>query len=349
MQHQHGDNFTFMWPVLDDELQTLPHSQSTYQFAIKMQQTLVPSYVPISATATAVSHSTPEPSRAFHTLQATPEVSNNYFGHFGAQMDENRPSNPSLGRQGTESSTASQRKPPPELEGKKSNDMYTRPTSVAETSQPDLSHSFNFAAFMFENMPNLDHDFGFEYDLDGDVQGDGDTLNNANEISRDQGKVTLSQHVDKGSATDSYDESAMAKLLRPVASYLSSSGLVSAQEATDDLASHGMSVSDGAGLGGKYYEASPTASNESSSSILETQSIRSLRSAIAKAEPSLRDKYMPTNSPVQGNTRRESMISNTDPATTSPISSSTPVSVQTAALTKPNKSLSPEGHPDVQE
>jgi hypothetical protein len=340
----HDNNYAFTWPVLTDEPQTVNHLQSVEQGPRQMRQTLTQSAVQNSAMNTAVSYLTPDPSRAYHRFQTIPKNGIYSLGSIGAQFEDSEPTDSSFGLQGADISREGQGKPRPRLEEMQQTDMYKGSTIVAERSRPDLPHLPAFGASSLENVTNFDHDFEFDFDTNWDIGGDCRMPSSIKEPAREADQQTLTQNFHDASVVNSSDESALAILLQPVASYLSSSSHAPRQNGADDLSSNVMSVSDGFDLLHAHHETSTPAGNSSLSSTTEAKSTGDLNSIENEATSNVLDEHVPTNGSVQESMRSESATSNTSPSTTSPIDSSTSMSIQTDVPTRPRVPSTTSGY-----
>jgi hypothetical protein len=318
---------TFNWPSLDDESQTAMQLQNMPHGLGQMRQTSTQSIIPESAMQTVPSLSAPEPFRAFHSLQAATETRNSHFGHIGAQFEENRPTDGSLGPQGTVSEI-------------QRNDLRTE--SAVVNPLPDLPVLSAFDVAILAHLPNLDHGLGFDSDFGWDIGDDSIAPSNVGEPAQDPEKEILSRDGVDSILTDSSDESALLESLQPVVSYLASSSQVSHDIVGDDLARYAMPASHGVGLQPTPSCSSTTTGNDFAFSVGETQSTRDRRSAIPKPESHIVDEHVPANGADQCNMLGKPAKSDSDASRKSPNTTSS-VIIQTTVPSKPSAISSPAG------
>jgi hypothetical protein len=339
MLGQQDDNFTFTWPVLNDESQAVNYVHNMHQGSRQMQHPSMQSNLSDLAANTAIPYSTHEQSRAHHTFKVTPGTMIKSFGHTSAPVEGNRAVDGPFGSQVTLKPCAGHGKQPPRPEQIQWNYMHTGCTSLTGHSLPDVPHVSAFDACPFENSTNFDHDFGFDFGL-GEGLGEGDTSSNIKEPAQDPDKETLTQSVNKCIPTESSDE-ALLELLQPVVSYLASCSYSPTQNVADDLASHAMSVPDGVDVCRTPGETSLTGDTTAPPATMDSESKGGQCLANAEAYSNFVDERGPTNSHDQGSMQSRSGTSDGNPITMSPIGRRTSIIIQPNVVSTPRVLSSP--------
>lgn len=210
---QHYHNFTFTWPTLNDNAQTVLHLQNLQTGLRQLQQTSLQTILSESAVQPAPSHRNHRPFRALNSLKAICETRNNSFGQSGAQTEEDWLVDGPFGPQSTVTSSVGQGKPSPPQNETQRTDLHTE--SINLISIPDLPELSAFDAAMFAHFQNLDHDLEFESTFGWDIGGDSNTPSNAKESAEDPDKQTLTEDIENHILLDSSGEPVLLELFNP--------------------------------------------------------------------------------------------------------------------------------------
>ena len=254
-------NFRFHWPNLDGQSHYNPHLQSMQQHPMQMPHTLVQRDTTIPAANSGMSHFTPDQLRAFEASRAVPEIGNYSLEGIGAQMDHVGHAHGFLAQQSIEILRHCQGKTPSPPDGINSDDMDTGSNSRAKYDLTDFAHLRAVDAYVLEELAGFDDEFNF------DCKAFPNTGGNSSEVVD-----TEVESRDSNDTPDASEECELARLLAPVAEYLSFRGYDHSENSAEEVASGGISGSHGAGLGSTHDMIARSNSNDSLPSRAKLQS-----------------------------------------------------------------------------
>ena len=232
-------SFRYHWPTLGGQSHYSSNPQSMHQHPMQMPHALAQPEIMMPAANTAMSHFTPDQLRAFEVSQSVPETMNYSLEGNDIEMDHVGHTHGFLAQQGIEILGHGPGKTPLPPDGINSDDVDTGSNRRAEYDLTYFARAGD--ASVLEDTTGFDGEFNFDFEAFPTTGGKNSEIIDTEVEARD-----LSDTLDVS------EECELARLLAPVAEYLSFRGNDHSENSAEEVATDGIPETDGTDLGSTH-------------------------------------------------------------------------------------------------